>query len=253
MQATGSLRRHRGRLRYLRRVGRQGAHRAWPPRAPARTRQEHRARQGLHGGSQGAVGLPASRRPDARAGRRLPGAQARLPAQREAARLVGQREGIAVYRGQALRLVSRLPGGRPLADLGPPELSPRRPRFRGQRERGHRRRLADPLRRHRAVVRPRRAPRRHQRIGRRPAAAARRPVPAADAAQRRRADAVRPTGQAVRGHAADHLRAGRQPDPAARQARTLPVPQRLPVRLPVRRRISARSRRRCRRRWRPAG
>ena len=132
------------------------------------------------------VGVSASRRPHARAGRRVPGPQARLPAQREEPRLVGQRAGVAVHRGQALRLVSRLSRRRPLAHLGPPELSPQRPRLRGQREGGHRHRLADPLRRPRAVVRPRRAARRHLRIDRRAAAAARRPVPAGDAAQRRR-------------------------------------------------------------------
>ena len=97
-----------------------------------------------------------------------------------------ERAGVAVHRGEALRLVPRLPRGRPLAHVGPPELSPQRPRLRGQRQGGHRRRLADPLRRHRAVVRPRRAARRHQRVGRRAAAAARRPVPAGDAAQLRR-------------------------------------------------------------------
>ncbi len=53
-----------------------------------------------------------------RDGRRLPGAQARLPAEREEPRLVGERAGLAVHRGQALRLVSRLSRRRPLADCG---------------------------------------------------------------------------------------------------------------------------------------
>ena len=44
--------------------------------------------------------------------------QARLPAQREEPRLVGQREGVAVHRGQALRLVSRLSRRRTLAACG---------------------------------------------------------------------------------------------------------------------------------------
>ena len=96
-----------------------------------------------------------------------------------------EREGVALHRGQAVRLVPRLSRRRPLAHLGPAELSAERPRLRGQREGRHRDRLADPLRRPRAVVRPRRAARRHRRIGRRAAAAARRPVPAGDAAQLR--------------------------------------------------------------------
>ena len=146
-----------------------------------------------------------------------------------------ERAGVALHRGQALRLVPRLPGRRPVADLGPPELSPQRFRFRGQRQGRHRRRLADPLRRHRAVVRPRRTPRRHLRIDRGAAAAARRPVPAGDAAQLRRAGDRRPAVEAVRRHAADHPRPRRQPDAAARQARALPVSQRLPPRLSLRR------------------
>ena len=58
--------------------------------------------------------------------------------------------------------------------------------FEANAKEGHRDRLADSLRRPRAVVRPRREPRRHQRIARRAAAAARRAVPAGDAAERRR-------------------------------------------------------------------
>ena len=93
-----------------------------------------------------------------------PGPAARLSAQREEPRLVGERTGITVHRGQALRLVSRLSRRRPLAHLGPPELSTERSRLRGQHPRGHRRRLADPLRGPRALVRPCREARGHRRL-----------------------------------------------------------------------------------------
>ena len=46
-----------------------------------------------------------------------------------------ERQGLAVHRGQALRLVSRLSGRRPLAHVGPPELSLERLRLRGERAR----------------------------------------------------------------------------------------------------------------------
>ena len=55
--------------------------------------------------------------------RGLSGAQARLPAEREESRLLGQRRGVALHRGQALRLVSRLSRRRPLADVGTLQLS----------------------------------------------------------------------------------------------------------------------------------
>ena len=64
-----------------------------------------------------------------------PGPQARLPAQREEPRLLGERQGVAVHRGQALRLVSRLSRRRPLADVGTPELPLERLRLRGERAR----------------------------------------------------------------------------------------------------------------------
>ena len=179
--------------------------------------------------------------------------EARLSAQRAAARLVDQRARVAVHRGQALRLVSRLSRRRPLADVGPPELSPQRSRLRGQRQGGHRDRLADSLRRHRAVVRPRREARRHQRIDRRAAAAARRAVPAGDAAERRRDGAVGPAGEAVRRHAPHHSRPRRQSHAAARPSRPLSVPQCVPARAVRTAPTSARSRRRCPRRRPPAG
>ena len=165
----------------------------------------------------------------------LPGPPARLPAEREEPRLVGVGQGFALHRGQAVRLVSRLPRRRTLAHLGPSELPAQRLRLRRQRERRHRRRLADPLRGPGALVRSRRAARGHCRIGRRPAAAARRPVPAGDAAQLRGRDDRRPSGQAVRGTPANHSGPRGEPDPAARRPRPLPVPQRLLARLPVRR------------------
>ena len=124
--------------------------------------------------------------------------------------------------------------------------------FEANATRGHRRRLADPLRRHRAVVRPRRTSRRHLRVDRRAAAAARRPVPAGHAAQRRRGGDRRPAGAPVRGHAADHPGPHGQPHAAARHARPLSVPQRLPRSGVPTAPTSARSRRRCRRRWPPA-
>ena len=46
-----------------------------------------------------------------------------LCAEREEPRLLGQRTGVAVHGGEALRLVSRLSGRRPLADVGPLQLS----------------------------------------------------------------------------------------------------------------------------------
>ena len=251
---TEDVRRHRGRLRHLRRVGRQGAHRARAPRAAARARQERRARQGLHrrparrrGSTRIAAAAPASW------SRPIPVLKRDYPLNEKQPDWWVERAGVAVHRGQALRLVSRLPGGRPLAHLGPAELSPQRPRLRGQRQGGHRRRLADPLRRHRAVVRPRRTPRRHLRLGRRAAAAARWPVPAGDAAQHRRAGARRPAGEAVRrarggsSRAASPTSRSRSASAAAASSAT-PAASAAPT-APT----SARSRRRCRRRWPPAG
>ena len=106
MQSTG--RRDRRRVRHLRRLGGQGAHRKGLRRPAARARQEHRAHQGLRERHEGALGIPPSRRTHEGDGRALPGAQARLPAQREEPRLLGERQGVAIHRGQALRLVSRL-------------------------------------------------------------------------------------------------------------------------------------------------
>ena len=94
--------------------------------------------------------------------------------------LVRQRRRESLQRSPALRLDARLSRRRPVAALGPAVVPLERPRLRGQRARRRRRRLADPLQGHRALVRLRRALCRHQRQPRRPAAAARRPVPAAD-------------------------------------------------------------------------
>jgi choline dehydrogenase-like flavoprotein len=96
-------------------------------------------------------------------------------------------EDIAVHRGQALRLVSRLPRRRALADVGTPELPLQRHRLRGQRE-GRHRDVDWPIRY--AEIAPwydvRREVRRHLRVAREPAAAARWRVPAGLAAQLRR-------------------------------------------------------------------
>ena len=173
-------------------LGRQGAHRARPARAAARARQERRARQGLHERAQGALGVSASRRPHARDGRRLPRPQARLSAEREEASTGGSTRQESPYtevkrfdwyRGYHV-------GGRSLT-WGRQSYRHSDLDFEANAKEGIARRLADPLRRHRAVVRPRRAPRRHRRIGRRPAAAARRPVPTGDAAQLRRSRQLR--------------------------------------------------------------
>ena len=82
----------------------------------------------------------------------LSGPAARLSAEREKSRLVGIGERLALHRGQALRLVSRLSGRWTIADVGTTELSPERFRFRGEREGRHRDRLAGSLRGPRAVV-----------------------------------------------------------------------------------------------------
>ena len=94
--------------------------------------------------------------------------------------LVRQRRREPVQRSEAVRLDARLSRRRTVAPVGPAVVPLERPRLRGERQGRPRRRLADSLQGHRAVVRLRRALRRHQRQPRRPAAAARRPVPAAD-------------------------------------------------------------------------
>ena len=96
-------------------------------------------------------------------------------------------------------------------------------------------RLADPLRRHRALVRSRRAPRRHLRIARRAAAASRRPVPAGDAAQLRRGAVAGRLAKQFDGRRRIIPGPRREPHAAAAGPRPLPVPQRLLARLPVRR------------------
>ena len=161
--------------------------------------------------------------------------QARLSAEREEPRLVGQREGLALHRGQALRLVSRLPRRRTLAHVGPPELSPQRLRFRGQREGRHRGRLADPLRRHRAVVRPRRdaTPASRDRLK------ACRSCPMASSSRRCRSTAPRRPSPArvakqFDGTPADHPWPRRQSHAPLGRARPVPVPQRVLARMSVR-------------------
>ena len=112
----------------------------------------------------------------------------------------------------------------------------------------HRHRLADPLRRHRAVVRPRRAARRHLRHPREAAATARRTVPAADAAQLRRGDGRGPAREAVRRQAPPHSRARREPDARRSRAAARASTATRAGSAARTARTSARSRRRCRRR-----
>ena len=149
--------------------------------------KQRRAHQGLRQRDEGAVGISASRRTHAARWKRLyPVLKRDYPLNEKNLDLLGDRQGFAVHRGQALRLVSRLSRRRTLAHVGTPELSLERLRLRGERQGRHRDRLADSLCGHRAVVRPRREARRHRRLARRHAAASRRPVPAGDAAQLRR-------------------------------------------------------------------
>ena len=157
------------------------------------------------------------------------------------------RRGVAVHRGQAVRLVPRLPGRRTLAPVGAPELPAQRLRLRGQRAGRHRHRLAHSLRRPRTLVRSRRAitrgsPARIEGLPQLPDGA----VPAGHAAQLRRGARRRPPDEAVRRAPAHHPGPHRERHPAAPRPRRLPVPRRLLARLPVRRATSARSRPRCR-------
>ena len=93
-------------------------------------------------------------------------------------------------------------------------------------------RLADPLRRHRALVRPRRALHRRERAGRGAAAASRRPVPAADGAALRRAAGARQVLQAKwGGERRAHHRPVRDPHPEPQRPRRLPLLRPLRARL----------------------
>ncbi len=93
IDASCAIRRDCRRIGHLRRMGRQGAHREGPARPAARARPQRRAHQGLRQRDQGAVGVPAPRRTHESDGRAVPGAQARLPAEREEPRLLGVRQG----------------------------------------------------------------------------------------------------------------------------------------------------------------
>ncbi len=109
-----------------------------------------------------------------------------------------QRESVHQSRRRAVPLVPRPAGRRTLDHVGPPGLSLERPRFHGEREGRPRQRLADPLRRHRALVLARRALHRHHRRARRAVAAPRRRVPPADADDVRRAGRAAEDPQGVR-------------------------------------------------------
>ena len=99
----------------------------------------------------------------------------------------GQRASVPHARRPRVPLAARLSPRWPVADLGAADLSLQRHRFRRQQERRPRRRLADSLCRHFAVVRPRRNLCRHFRQQRRTRAVARRPFSEADGSQLRRA------------------------------------------------------------------
>ena len=215
-------------------MGGEGAYRKRAARPAARARAQRRAHQGLRQRDERPLGISAPRRPHDGDGRSLPGAQARR-AQREEPRLLGEREGVALHRGQALRLVPRLSGRRPLADVGTPELPLERLRFRGEREGGHRGRLADSLQRTRAVVRPCRKACGDFRFARRTGATARRRIPAGHAAQLRRGIGRRPVEECLRRQAPDDHRARRERDAGARRTLGMPIPQRVLAGLSLRR------------------
>ena len=209
------------------RLGGEGADREGPEGPDAGTRAQHRARQGLRQRDEGGVGFPAPQPANAGDEGRLPGADARLRPGREPGRNVGQRTGIALHRDQALRLVPWLPRRWSFLDVGAAELSLLRSGFRGQPQGRHRHRLADPLRRHRAVVRPRGEVRRHRRHARRTGRAAGRRVPAADSPEHRREGCGRAHQEGLRRNAAHDPLAHCQHHPADARAgaRELPVPQ----------------------------
>ncbi len=74
--AVCELRRDRGRLRHIRRLGGKGAHGEGTARPAPGARPQCRAHQGLRQRHEGAVGIPAPRRSNVRDGRGVPGAQA---------------------------------------------------------------------------------------------------------------------------------------------------------------------------------
>ena len=236
-------------------LGGQGAHRARAARAAARARQERRARQGLRERPQGARGstrIAAAAR--TRWKRRYPVLKRDYPLNEKNLDWWVEREGVALHRGQALRLVSRLPRRRPLADLGPPELSPERLRLRGERAR-----KASPSTGRSATPTSRRGTTTSSAT---PASPARskgcRSCPTASSSRRCRSTAARSSSPAAcakqfDGHAPHHPGPRRQPDAAARRAArraSTATPAGSAVRTAP---TSARSRRRCRRRWRRAG
>ena len=228
------LRRHRRRIGHQRRLGGQGADREGAQDARPRARPRREASR-LSDGDDGELGVrgpqPAAAQPTSRSRRsrtapatrrtrrRRTGSSttSRIPTPRSSAST-----GCAATTSAAARCCG---GGSPTASaIWISRPTPRR----------RRRRLADPLRGHRAVVRLRRALRRHQRQPRRPAAAARRPVPAADGDELPREPGEGPHRQGVRRPADDHRPRG-EPDAAAQRPRRLPVPEPLHPRLPVRR------------------
>src|SRR5882724_22167 len=98
------------------------------------------------------MGLSSPRSSYRTDGKGLPGTEKGLPAERDQPGLLGKGQRMPLYGNKALRLVPWLSYRRPLADVGPPELSLERPGFRGQCQRGDRRRLADPIQGYRSLV-----------------------------------------------------------------------------------------------------
>ena len=226
-------------------MGGQGADREGAQDARPRTRSRREASR-LSDGDDGELAVRRPQPPVARrareAGEAEPDGLHHAPG---VGALVRQRRRESLLRGQALRLDARLPRRRPLAALGAAVLPLQRARLGGQRARRRRRRLADQIGGHVALVRLRRALRGDQRHPRRSAATAGRPVPAADGDELPRETGEGPHRQGVRRPSDDHRTRG-EPDAAAQRPRRLPVPEPLHSRLPVRRLLQQQRRRRCR-------
>ena len=147
--------------------------------------------------------------------------------------LPGEGRRASLRAGEAVQLVSRLPGGRALAALVAALLPLERPRLRGEPEGGSRHRLAAALQGHRPLVRPRPGLHRHQRREGGPAPAPRRRPPAALRDELLRAAPAPEHLELVPRAEPDHEPRGGA-DAAAQRARRLPGPRPLPPRLPLR-------------------
>ena len=228
------LRRHRRRLRHVRRLGRQGALRTGRARPRPRSRPDDRPRARLRRApAQLRDAVPRLERPQgARRDAARPARVLRL--RRGGAQVLRQRHREPVHHrpGQALPVDPRTAGGRALDHVGAAELPPQRPRLRGQRPGRLRRGLADPLRRPRPLVRPRRGLRRDQRPRRGAAASPRRGLPAAHGDVLRRGACGRRDRPGLRRAAADDDRPHRRPHRRSQGAQRLPLLRPLPPRLP---------------------